>query len=574
VWWELNRWNYFPTRGTSPAKPAAVVTPSSPTGPKVDAQALARQRRALVARQQIVPFLLRLLDTKRRTRDEVVAAALLALAKLTHEDNAIEVLFRRAEDRQASHLVRESAALAVGLIRRSDAAQQKDGVALDAVRGRLLRLLDDKDAPDRTRAFAALAVGLLGDQPFGDAFTREGRVITRALWERALRKRSNGEIPVALLTALGMQPPGGVAAEVKEGLRRIVTGRRIGGHGWDANERSHALTALARGRGDDWTAPVYRALTTKRLPTDVRRAAFIALGARCSSLSRRDRLDAAEAAGRGLDLARDNLTRGLGLLALGRLLGADLREDRSWLVERSRAASTLLAAARHGPHGLRGFASLGVALALRGATCADKAALTMRADGLEALTKGFEKSREPSVRSAYAVALGLLGPAAQTSAPAMATLLGDRRADAGMRGHIALALAWVGDGSAAARKAMRTALWDRRSVALRSQAALALSFLGGRTETSLLVQELHKARSQWVLAQVAAALGQLDDIRAVPAIIKVAADEKRAEEARALAIASLGLLGDPEPRPSMMRLTRDANYPAKTDALHEAFSIL
>ena len=40
------------------------------------------------------------------------------------------------------------------------------------------------------------------------------------------------------------------------------------------------------------------------------------------------------------------------------------------------------------------------------------------------------------------------------------------------------------------------------------------------------------------------------------------------------AVVALGLLADPEPRPSLLRLTFQANYPARTDALHEAYSIL
>ena len=43
---------------------------------------------------------------------------------------------------------------------------------------------------------------------------------------------------------------------------------------------------------------------------------------------------------------------------------------------------------------------------------------------------------------------------------------------------------------------------------------------------------------------------------------------------RALALAILGLLGDPEKTPSLFRLTLDANYIARTDALNEAFTLL
>ena len=41
-----------------------------------------------------------------------------------------------------------------------------------------------------------------------------------------------------------------------------------------------------------------------------------------------------------------------------------------------------------------------------------------------------------------------------------------------------------------------------------------------------------------------------------------------------MAIGALGVLADPEERPSLLRLSRGAPYPVRTAALEEAFSIL
>jgi HEAT repeat protein len=70
------------------------------------------------------------------------------------------------------------------------------------------------------------------------------------------------------------------------------------------------------------------------------------------------------------------------------------------------------------------------------------------------------------------------------------------------------------------------------------------------------------------------ALGRLADPASLPAVVDVARARKANPEMRALAIAVLGLLGDPEQVPSLFRLTTDANYIARTDALQEAFSLL
>jgi HEAT repeat protein len=580
MWWDLNRWSYFPTRGET-ILGDTVVTPTEDAVKRVEAEARERARRAMVTRIRIVPFLLEQLDPTVVKRNEVRAAAMLALAKVSHDEAAVALLFRYAEDTQAPALVRESAALAIGMLRRDDAKAQMPGERLDAARSRLLTIVDDAKAPDRTRAFAGLALGMLGDQPFGNAFTKDGRVITRALWARTTQKYSSAELPIALLTAIGMQPSAGTAGGVKEELQKVVHGRRVGRRSWSDGERAHALTALVRQEGSGWPMRLFRVVTAKRIPASVRQAAFLSLAAKGSAFTGADRLDAAEATQQGIRLARDDLSRGLGLVALGRLVSADVAAGSAILVKRSSTCATLLAEARHGAYGTRGFAALALGLAVRGATSADSAVrgdadvLKFAGSGRDVLARGFERSKEARVRGAYATALGLLGtqtpPAVRL---ALAEVLGDRGQDPALRGHVAVALGQMGERSAPVRKAMRTALWDKRSVALRSQAALAMSFLGGRAEAGMLIQELRNARSQWVLQQVAVALGQLGDVRAVPAIIEVAADERRGDEVRALAIASLGLLGDPEPKPSILRLTLDANYPARTDALHEAFSIL
>jgi HEAT repeat protein len=574
AWWELNRWRYFPERGAHLLRTGAVVTPAGDPDAGIDPREIAQRRRALVARQHIVPFLLRTLDPARRIRDEVRAAALIALAKVTDDVEAIDLIMHHAAERTASKLVRESAALAIGLLRRTDPAARFDGDVLDLVRERMLALVDDEDAPDRARAFAALALGLLGDQPHGSAFSKDGRVITRALWLRLARDHRSREIPVALLTAIGMQPAAGTSEEIKNGLRRIAVGRRLLGRRWDVYEQAHALNALVRQRGHGWELTVLRIVTAKRLSAPIRQAAFIALGAGSTELSPAHRVDAAEAVLRGVRYGRDSLTRGMGQIALGRLLAADLADGSAVLLERTASGAYLLGEARKGSRPVRGFATLAIALAARESRATDDSALRFEADVAQVIQQGYERTGDPMLRSAYVVAMGLHGKSTSGAVEALTAALEDRGEDPALRGHASVALAQMGVRTPGVLRALRTALWDRRTVALRSEAALALSFLGGRSETSMLVQELRNARSQWVLAQIAAALGQLGDLEAVPAIMEVAEDERRADEARALAIASLGLLGDPEPKASMLRLTFDANYPSRTDALHEAFTIL
>lgn len=574
MWWELNRWTYFPSRRLDGVDPDVAVTPRADGVERPDREALARKRRELVVRDVVAPFLLRQLDPRSVVRPEVRAAAMIALGKMCHDEAAVRLITKHMQDARAPNVVRESAAYALGMLRRSDAALHMDGTRLDGVRTDLLAVIDDTRAPRRTRAFAAFSIGLLGDQAYGSAFTKDGRMMSRALWERAKRKYSARDIPVALLTALGRLPAAGTSKEATTGLARVVLGRRVGKRPWDTTERSHALDALVRQRGDGWVMTLLRTITDRRLPAAVQRAAFIALGAAAPDLDDTDRRAAAEAAEKGIRLARDGLTRGLGHIALGRILAADLATEKAWVVGNTGGRALLLREARTGSNTHRGFSALALALAVRGESGAAPLAGTFQREARDVLLRGFDREKDPALRSAYVVALGLLGRAAVDRTDDLVALVLDRSEDPGLRGHAALTLAQVGTASKGVRTALRSAAWDRRSLVLRRDAALALSFLGGGAESALLVRELRTARSRYVLSQVAVALGQLGDLDAVGAVIELAADPSREDEARALAIASLGLLGDPEPKPSTLRLTSDANYPARTDALLEAFTLL
>ena len=152
--------------------------------------------------------------------------------------------------------------------------------------------------------------------------------------------------------------------------------------------------------------------------------------------------------------------------------------------------------------------------------------------------------------------------------------LNKRNSGASLRARAAIALAQIGALDEDVRAGLRGVISDTRPAAPRSAAALALSLLTGIPESDALISQLRKADSQRDQFRAAAALGQLDDPKALPAIIQVARENKHNYETRAVALAILGLLGDPEERPSLFGLSLDANYIARTDALNEAFTLL
>jgi hypothetical protein len=556
TWWAFNRLGYLPGRSDLERRRSATTTPR-------DAAAPAEQLRAEAARRVVVPLLLRTL-AEGEAGPQVRAASLLALAKASNDALSIASIDRHLRTAQPEAVVEEAAALAAGLLRRSAPSLQATAEDLDPLRERLLTLLDDDGRRWRTRAFSALALGLLGDQPGGGPRSHDGARIARALWQRLEDGPSPTELEVAILTALGMQPLACTPTRVREGLRDIVIGRRVGRRTWLASERAHALTALARLRVPGWSGWALRSVLSSRMPTAVREAAFLALGAGAADLDADARHEIAGLFGKAVSRARDPHTRGLAWIAAGRLLAAERRDGITVLADHRDVGRDLQRAAQSAPAEERAFAVLGLALAQRGAP--DAATLGMLRDRLERDPAG------PAYRGVYAVALLLLD--GKAAGPDLLRVLKDDGADPGVRSLCALALGVLGDADEATRRALATAVYDRGFPELAGEAALALSMLPQGSEAVLLAGRLDDRGPEHLRARLAVALGRLADLRAVDDLVSVARSVARSDETRALAIASLGLLVDPEPVPSLFRLTQDANYPARTDALHEAFTIL
>ncbi len=568
TWWLLNRAALLPDRLA--ALDARVVTPREGDLPPEDAWEVRREE---AVRGVVLPFLLRLLDPKRDVRDDVRASALIAAAKVAPDRLVRRLILCWLEDARAAPLVRESAALAAGLLRRTRPDQQMDGAELDRLRERLLAAYDDDGAPRRMRAFALLALGVLADQPYGNAWTKDGRLVVRELRARLTADDLPEDMTVALIVALGRQPDEGVPDAVRSDLKDVALGKRRRGRRWNSVERSHALMARIRLGGPGTPALLRRVLEQKRQPKEVRRAAFTALAEITPCLAEEERRETAAALDKGMRYAKDPLGEGLGYIAAGMLLGADLAAGKTDVLEEGHLPRLLLSEARSGQVAVRGFAALGLALATRNVPLTSRATTRFRADATRLLRDGLEKGRgDDRLLGAYAAGLGLVGD--ESAIDLLLGVIEDRGRDSELRGHCAVALGQLGRGRLDVRRALDIALVDRRRDDLCREAALGLALLGGRTTGAELLRELGTARTERTLGQVVIALGWLGDLGAVPGLVQKASDEGRSELAQALAVAALGRLADPERRPSLLRLTENANYPARTDALHEAYTIL
>lgn len=563
MWWILNRYRFL--AHPVPRPPTGVVTPGPATpGPS------AYERDLIVARARVAPFLLHLIASSAED-DDVRASALLALAKVSNDDRTLDAILGRLHAADAPDLVRSSAALALGLLRRSDASQQRDGASLDQARDALFELLDDPRHALEVRTFAALGLGLLGDQPHGSQAAKDGRLVIHGLWKRLGRKGEATDVRVAMLTALGLQPRAGMPEAVTSGLEQLVVGRGVHGRVWSPLERSHALCAQVRLGGAGAHAALLRVLSHGRELPAIRRAAYLAVGRFAYDCSPEERFQAARAVLALRKRTQDPFSEGLGLVALGHLLGADHQAGGTDVLRKTSAGKVLLETVASRNTHVRGFAVIALGLAARTEGADDTPIAPFLHPARRALVRGLleARARYPN-RGGLTAAIGYAE--ARAGKAALLALLEDDQAHAWNRTVAALALGSLGDADPAVRNALARAT-TAKVEGLPPAAARALASLGGSLSDTQLAAELQVAKSTQRAADILLALGRLQDPRAAAPLIAWARDESHADAARALAVVALGLLGDPEPRPSLSRVTRDGNYPSRTKALAEAWTL-
>ena len=315
----------------------------------------------------------------------------------------------------------------------------------------------------------------------------------------------------------------------------------------------------------------YNVASADSLP--VRLAAVLAIGERAPALSTAERGAALRMARRVFTLEQELLAVGLANVTLGRMLGAELAAGTTRALEADGLAKALLGRLDDAPWYLRGFAAIGLGLAAREGDAADEAVRTFRTKARTALERLARASKtQADVQGACAVALGLIGDKA--SAGALVAMVRDTTRAEDVRAHAALALAQIGGGGGAV-EALSDVVADAKAPAVaRSRAAHALALLGENRVAQQLLSDLGQETSTRRLAALATALGRLGNLGAVEGLITTAKDGAARPLVRAMALVALGRLLDPAPRPSLLRITGGACYPARTSALQEVFTIL
>jgi len=531
--------------------------------------------RAAVA-SKIIPALLWTMDAGHAHHQDTESAAYIALAKVTSTPEHIERIEKGLKSKNL--VTREAAALALGLLRREKPADQFDAASLDDVRRVLFETFADEKLQARMRGFAALSIGLLGDQPTGRG-TDDGAAATTARIFDLLRKRYNHQdLPVALLMAAGMQRRDTITPAQYDVLRTCVLKQRLYKNDVQPYVASYAAQALGRVGDKDVDIHVLRrVLASRRTSPNVMRSVVIALGKlgrRCSSTTRAQIASELQTAVSRKRI-RDRTARNFAVISVAYLIAADVEAGRTEVLGGAKSGDWLMKVTEGGPFGTRSFGALALGLACK--AIGDETTITLYGGFLtqarEVLRSGLRaKKKAKRARAAFAVALGLAHDT--RSIGDLTDLVADDREDDELRGYAAIALGHIGNDSKRVLVPIRKALVKRRSEQLRRTTATALGMLTDRKAVGILLDELKRARSQSAKGQVVVALAKVGDERAVDPLIAMLRNVDEQDLTRALACAGLGIVGDLVWLPSLSLLGEDLNYRASGDMINEVLSIL
>ncbi len=150
----------------------------------------------------VVDALLWAMDPKNSGHQDTESASYIALAKVARDPVHIPRIMAGLDlEKKRDQIVQESAALALGLLRRAEKEDQFTARELDKVRDYLFTVFENDKYQARVRGFAAIAIGLLGDQPTGSGeyandVDAAAKATTVRLFELLKSKYSNQDLYV------------------------------------------------------------------------------------------------------------------------------------------------------------------------------------------------------------------------------------------------------------------------------------------------------------------------------------------------------------------------------------------
>jgi HEAT repeat protein len=189
---------------------------------------------------------------------------------------------------------------------------------------------------------------------------------------------------------------------------------------------------------------------------------------------------------------------------------------------------------------------------------------------IEQLSRAYTSEKDPSFKSAFALALGLLDVQ-----PMAETIHQDflESNDEDFRGYAAVALGFLNCTQAADE--LRRRCQDKTiAPTFRLQVATGLGLMKDTQAVQVLVSTLKDAQTLGVSSAVAKALGIIGDEKAIAPLKEIAFDASVQDITRAFACVALGMVCEKTDLPWNARISQDNNYRARVPAIDEVLDIL
>ncbi|MEW6742187.1 MAG: hypothetical protein AB1486_05470 [Planctomycetota bacterium] len=548
-WWICNRGVYFDLR--SRLASAGVISGSAGylLGSGGGGGALTSRRLTLQQfRTEILPALV---AAVLEDDADLVDSSVLAIARSLPEEEAtvaLPAIVTTLGHKQTS--AREAATLALGVLGSNAARPILLALASDAQQGRTY-LRRSGNVPTMLRAFASLALGMIGD-PQDIPFLK--RIVTQEI-------DPTSDIKVCALLALGMYQQD--HPEIVPFLLEIMERRDL--RPVVCAQAPIALSRLPGFEARRAALPgLLRAVRSPGTDVDLRRSCIIALG-RLATMEDAEVLDALY---RLVDVEVDAQCRYFALIALGQIGSRDVRFPPEREVNHRHLETVLLTELTQSKRdGHRPWAALALGVYARGHLDSHAGLARLAATKL---AETFQETSDPSHQAAIALALGLSG-ATETGPLLLETLEESRNGP--LRGHLAVALGLMGFTQAA--ESVRAILSERGATwELRLNLARGLALLNDLPSIPIMIEMLEKSRTLSDSAALVQAIGLLGDERAVKPLLAILVDPSRPGVLRGFAAVGLGLLAEKTPTPWNVPLLAGLNYRAVTPAVSEVIDIL
>ncbi|MCB9831177.1 MAG: HEAT repeat domain-containing protein [Planctomycetes bacterium] len=484
---------------------------------------------AKMIREQVNPILkLALKDPFFDTR----AAALIALGKAGMPESLADLKTLMNDEHKQ---VRESSFLAMGILGNKEAIPTLVATMNDTTEAR--KWVDQTNGIDtRTRAFAALGIGLIGARENDLSDTQAVSALVDMM--NAKENEKQRDLQIAPIVALGIM-------KAKEAVPALI--KFFDDKSNQAWARAYAATSLAKIGDPAALDPITKGLKDKQ--NAVVQSCAMALGV----LAKPEDKDAVDGLQKLTKSGADLGAKNFAIMSLAEIGG---EENRNFIAKMTKKGNIFE----------RSFSALGMGIyyyqnpndATKGEICED-------------LHKFFKAEKNPDIRGANAIALGLMA-----YEPAGADILETLKdgGQASLRSHLCIALGLMR--YTAATPEIRRTVSDKGDIDLRRSASIALGLMGDKEAVAVLQKEIEASENSLAVhGAVTQGLGFIGDRSAVPTLIKFLRErDKYQDSTRAFAAVALGLLGDKDDIPIISKISEHNNYLIRTDAIGEVLTIL